>query len=72
MTTLLEKRQAATVKNLLKRKDAATRHIEHQTAKLEEKLAPYRTELALVEKMLGEYQATNPELPIQPPAGEAA
>ena len=66
MSTLLEKRQLAAIKNLRKRKVDAENYIKAHTAKLEEKLAPYRNELEVVERMITEFEAANPELPVQP------
>lgn len=62
MSTLLQKRQQATLNNLVKRKTAAENHIKKQTDKLEEKLLPYRCEIEVCECMIAEHKASNPEL----------
>lgn len=64
MTTLLEKRQASALKSLLNRKEKAETYIQQQQAKLDEKIAPYKQELEIVNRMIDEHKAANPQLPI--------
>ncbi len=52
MATLLEKRKITTIKNLLNRRLRALQTINTHTAKLEEKLQPYRSELETVNRLL--------------------
>ena len=62
MSTLLEKRQQATINNLLKRRTSAQTAIKNHTDKLEVKLTPYRNELQVVEKMLERWKALQARL----------
>ena len=56
MSTLLEKRQQAAIRDLLKRKAAAEAYIEHHTQKLQEKVQPYKNELVIIDSMLSEQE----------------
>lgn len=62
MTTLLEKRQKATIATLQKRKSTAEAHIKKHTDALQVKLAPHHAEIEMVDRMLNEYRVLNPDL----------
>jgi hypothetical protein len=56
--TLLERRQKKAIESLMKRRTAAQEFIALHTARLDEKLQPYRDEITIVETML-EQQGVN-------------